>query len=253
MATPQPEAPRNVVAALAAIKAQLPGIDKLTPEERRKRGLAAAAGDDRGVSYAFRGIEQIEGAVQRLSGELGVVWVPRVVGREVREVLLNNKPWTDTWLEVEWTIYGPGGPQDYITATTVGLGRDNSDKGINKAMTGAAKNLLLRMFDIGDPADDTDGQTHVADARPPAQPPPSDVTSDAVEALMERVKMVTDPDAQALLRQVAADHKMPLTARSLFINADLLDNIVATLDALSPAAFQPQGATDGNPPTERAV
>ena len=50
-------------------------------------------------------------------------------------------------------------------ATTEGLGRDNSDKGYNKASTAAFKNLLLRLLCIGDPRDDTDG--HVVELDTP--------------------------------------------------------------------------------------
>jgi hypothetical protein len=45
-------------------------------------------------------------------------------------------------------------------ARTEGLGEDNADKGINKAMTGAYKNLLLRILCIGDPQDDTDHESN---------------------------------------------------------------------------------------------
>jgi hypothetical protein len=62
-------------------------------------------------------------------------------------------------------VYGPGGLEDRIESVTMGIGRDNSDKSANKAMTGAFKNLLLRLLCIGDPADDTDGHTVEGDAR----------------------------------------------------------------------------------------
>jgi hypothetical protein len=147
----------DVIAALAAVQAEIGGIEKLSVEERRRRGTVVG---DTGVSYAYRGIDQIAAAAQPLLGLAGVVIVPTVTARTITEITVNNKPWSDTLLTVEWRIYGPGGVTDMITATTEGWGRDNSDKGINKAMTGAFKNVLLRLLCIGDPQDDTDGHTH---------------------------------------------------------------------------------------------
>jgi hypothetical protein len=83
----------------------------------------------------------------------------------VQEVTINGNPWTDTFLEVGWKIYGPGGITDMIEGCTYGHGRDNSDKGTNKAHTQAFKYLLLDMLCISDPADDNDGTNQAADAR----------------------------------------------------------------------------------------
>lgn len=156
--------PTNVVAALARVQADIGGIEKLTPDQRRKRGQG---GDERGISYAYRGIDQIAAAAQPLFGKYGVIIAPDADTYEAREITVNGKPWTDATLTVNWRVYGPGGLEDFLEARTVGLGRDNSDKAANKAMTGAYKNLLLRLLCIGDPDDDTDGQTHERDAESP--------------------------------------------------------------------------------------
>lgn len=157
--------PANVIAALARVQADIGGIEKLTPEQRRKRGQGG--GDERGVSYAYRGIDQIAAAAQPLFGKFGIVIVPEMRSYVAKEIQVNAKPWTDAELIVNWRVYGPGGRDDFIDARTVGLGRDNSDKAANKAMTGAYKNLLLRLLCIGDPDDDTDGHTHERDAVSP--------------------------------------------------------------------------------------
>jgi hypothetical protein len=156
------DAPKHetVAAALAAVMGELGGVAKLTPEQRRRKGMAG--GDERGVTYAYRGIDQIAAAAQPLFAKHGLVTVPQVVDHSIKEIVVNQKPWTDTVVTVDWTIAGPGDP---LQARTMGWGRDNSDKGINKAMTGAFKNLLLRLLCIGDPDDDTDGHTHEADAK----------------------------------------------------------------------------------------
>jgi len=147
--------PTNVVEALAAVMRDLPGIGK---------GGQAAAQQG---GYKYRGIEQITAEVQKLFAKYGIITVPRVKHRRVEDIEVNGKPWTDTYLEVDWDIYSsakPGG-RDMIQASTFGHGRDNSDKGTNKAMTQAFKYLLLDMLCISDPADDNDGTNQAADAR----------------------------------------------------------------------------------------
>jgi len=157
---PAPSTPAaTVVEALAAIMGELGGIEKLTSAERQRRGLG---GGDGGISYAYRGVDQIAAAVQPLLAKHGVVVVPFVTASEVKEIQVNNRPWSDTFVTVKWAVYGPNGSM--VEACTEGWGRDNSDKGYNKAMTGAFKNLLLRLLCIGDPDDDTDGITHERDA-----------------------------------------------------------------------------------------
>lgn len=153
------DAPSNVVEALAAVMAELPGIAKVKHENPSGKGL----------TYAYRGIEEITSEVQGLFAKYGIVVVPRVARREVKDIVVNNNDWTDTYLEVSWTVYGPG--MTSVDASTFGHGRDNSDKGTNKAMTQAFKYLLLDMLCISDPADDNDGTNVEGTRRPPASQP----------------------------------------------------------------------------------
>jgi hypothetical protein len=117
-----------------------------------------------GVKYAFRGIENITAECQELFAKYGVVTVPLTRSRETKDIVVNSNPWTDTFLEVDWRIYGPGGITDCIKATTFGIGRDNSDKGANKAQTAAYKYLLLELLCISDPKDDGDKESHATDS-----------------------------------------------------------------------------------------
>lgn len=150
--------------ALARVMGELPAIGK----ERHQ-------GD--GIQYAYRGIEQVTREVQGLFAKHGVVVAPLVDHLDVREIVVNGKPWTDTTLGVTYTLTGPDGSS--LTARTVGIGRDNSDKGANKAMTQAFKYLLLQVLCISDAKDDTDGQTHVADTqRAPRTPRTPATTTD---------------------------------------------------------------------------
>jgi hypothetical protein len=136
--------------ALAKVMAELPAIGKDAQASAQQGG------------YAYRGIEAITGHVQPLFAQHGVVTIPSVRTVEVRDLVVNGKPWTDTTLVVDYTLVGPDGST--LNATCVGMGRDNSDKGANKAMTQAFKYLLLQVLCISDAKDDADGTTVEADA-----------------------------------------------------------------------------------------
>lgn len=148
----------DVVSALAAVKLRLGGIPKLTPQQRGK------GGDERGVSYAYRSIDQIASEAQPLFGEYGIVLTPNVKSYEVETVEVGNRPWRHITMMVEYNVYGPNGSR-LDPFVVIGEGRDNSDKGMNKAQTAAYKNALLRILDIGDPQDDPDHERHETDAK----------------------------------------------------------------------------------------
>ena len=71
--------------------------------------------DPKQGGYAYRGIEQITREAQRLFARYGVVFVPRVTGHEIKDITVAEKPWTDTILTIEYTVYRPGGPDYCIT------------------------------------------------------------------------------------------------------------------------------------------
>lgn len=199
--------PGNVISALAAVMAEIGGIRKLTSAQRVKMGLQAAPeGEDRGVKYAYRGIDQIAQAAQPLLGTYGVVIVPNVIERAVADITINSKPWTETLVKVVWTVYGPGGVEDNIRSVTYGLGRDNSDKGDNKAMTTAFKNLLLRILCIGDPRDDTDtagSPERDADGPPPPSGPLPVNPNTAAKIRTRQTELgLSDSDVEALVMEV---------------------------------------------------
>lgn len=193
----------DVTAALAAVMAELGGIEKLTAAERARRGMG---GGDQGVAYAYRGIDQIAAQVQPLLAKHGVVIVPTSTTSTVKEIIVNNRPWTDTFIRIEWLVAGPNGTS--LQACSEGQGRDNSDKGINKATTSAFKNLLLRLLCIGDPTDDTDGHTHEADMARPAP-------DKRIVALWDKVMAAKDTPHAAVLKQAAQENNMKLTMAAL--------------------------------------
>ncbi len=149
--------PSNVIEALAAVMRDVEGIGKDGKSEQ---------------GYRYRGIEQITAALQPLLGKYGVVFVPQVTGRWTKDLTVNNKPWTEEQFTIEYTVYGPGGVTDFIKVGPIfGFGRDNSDKGANKAMSQAFKYALLQTLCIGDSKDDGDQQTHATDSGPESTRP----------------------------------------------------------------------------------
>lgn len=151
---PDTPKPSNVIEAIAAVIAEMPSVGK-------ERNMSSPSG-----SYKYRGIEDMTGAAGPLLGKHGVVIVPKVESVEIKDVTLNSKPWTRTELMVSYRIFGPG-PSADISEISAGpflaIALDNSDKGSNKAMTQAYKQLLLQILCISDSKDDPDESSPQAD------------------------------------------------------------------------------------------
>jgi hypothetical protein len=213
-------APPTVVEALAAVIAAMPSI-----------GKGGQASEQQG-GYAYRGIEQITQHAAPLLAKHGIVFAPNVVSMETRDLVVNNKPWTDTILTVEYRIHGPAG--DHITATVVGIGRDNSDKGANKALTQAFKYALTQVLCIADGKDDADGDTHEADAPAPLPPPDGFETieqaKEALDALTTRVSAL-DSETLVEFRAWKDMHEFPYPYPSSAVDA-----MNAELDRLEQAS-----------------
>lgn len=175
------EGPKSVTEALARVMAELPAIGKNSTAAAQQGG------------YAYRGIEAITSEAQSLFAKYGIVFVPWVKSHEIKDITVQNKPWTDTILLVAYRVFGPGGSEDYIeVGPLLAIGRDNSDKGANKAMTQAFKYALLQVLCISDKKDDGDQASHEADARP--EPTPVDPETDALmHELAELVKTMEPP------------------------------------------------------------
>jgi hypothetical protein len=141
-----------VIVALTRVMRDLPGI-----------GKTEHASQDQG-GYPYRGIESITAHSQTLFAKHGIVMIPRVTDHQRIEITVGqNKVWHDEILEVVYTVYGPGGMDDSIEVGPLkAIGRDGTDKGVNKCMTQALKYALLQMLCIGDKKDDNDGTTDEA-------------------------------------------------------------------------------------------
>ena len=208
---PEEPPPTNVIQALSRIKAELPAFDK------NKTAPANMGG------YAYRGIEAITAAASKLEAKYGVVWVPRVTSCETKELIINSKPWTDTTLKVEYDIYGPGGVLDKIVCgPLVGIGRDNSDKGANKAETQTFKMAMTETYCISDQTADTDGQTHEADA--PPEPKPVDPEADRLMGELARTIRQVKPEAE---REKLASHLRGKFGPSIQMSPDQLEDAIA--------------------------
>lgn len=251
--------PRNVIEALARVEREIKGIRKLTPAQRAR--ITGIEPTEKGVNFAYRGIDQIASLAQPLFGEYGVVFVPSVVGIKIDKIVKGNAtmdttPWTRTMVTVDYAIYGPGhyaDEADVIHSVVIGLGDDNSDKGINKAMTAAFKNVLLRVLCIGDPQDDTDSyQRQPEDYNDPEPAGPPEPTP--VQKLFERVKAAAGTPAADAMKETAAELKLKLTEKSLAENAGLFQRIEKLLDEEDARAkVAEQDAAAEAPQTEEAA
>lgn len=130
--------------AIAAVVAELEGVGK------DQTGPAQQGG------YKYRGIEDVTGALQKLCGKHGVVIWPVAKQGPTDDAVGMTAGWSDYTVTVTWGVAGPAGDLLTPAPETIGIGRDNSDKGVNKAMTQAYKYLLLQLFMVADPKDDTD-------------------------------------------------------------------------------------------------
>lgn len=228
---PDTPPPVNVIQALARIKAELPAFDK------NKTAPANMGG------YAYRGIEAITAAASKLEAAYGVVWVPRVTKVETKELIINGKPWTDTTLTVEYDIYGPQGVNDKIVCgPLIGIGRDNSDKGSNKAETQAFKMAMTEVYCISDQNADTDGTTHEADAVQTPQPVDPEIKANFDK--MVQLVAATEPAGE---RELLASHLRgkfgaPLEMKHKDVEAAIL--IAQTWPPPRPEAGYPETHTE---------
>lgn len=246
--------PENLVAAIARVMGELPGIGK--------DGTAAASQG----GYAYRGIEAITAHAQGLFAKYEVVFVPKVVTWEIIDIVVQGKPWTDTRMMIEYEVHH-GGSDDTITVGPfLALGRDNSDKGANKCMTQAFKYALLQVLCISDKKDDSDGQTHEADAGYDDQRPWHEqagyIDDDEVTAvnapLSETLRKVTGNAGKARLRAWFKDQgypavKLPVIKEHAPVLAAMLAEILAAeLEASQPDETPPAAPPVADPPAPDA-
>ena len=144
----------TIFQALPMIMLEFGGMKKMTAQERMDRGLVT----DTGITYSYRGIDQLAGKVQPLFGKYRISIFVNVTSYTsvpyMRKTKFGESQWYRDEVAVEYTLADQFGTK--VVNCVRGIGDDNSDKGYNKAMTNSFKNLLLRILCIGDPQDDID-------------------------------------------------------------------------------------------------
>lgn len=100
-----------------------------------------------GVTYAYRGIDDVMNELHPLLAKHGVVIVPEVVEqlRENRTTLKGN-PIIYSIMKIKFHFIADDGSE--VVATIVGEGMDTSDKASNKAMAIAFKYACFQVFCI---------------------------------------------------------------------------------------------------------
>lgn len=135
--------------------------------EKTRRPAAGA-----GVSYAFRGIDDIYFVLQPLLHANGVFFVPTVLKVDREERKSNSGGTLNyTILQIKYTFFADDG--SFVEAVTVGEAMDTSDKSSNKAMSAALKYAVLQVFCIPTHEDnDTENANHEMKPRQTAPAPP---------------------------------------------------------------------------------
>lgn len=109
--------------------------------------------------YAYRGIEDVQAALQRLLVRHRVLILPSTLQRidhPPRQTRAGTAMYAVA-LHVEFTAYGPAG--DTVTMTAWGEGADTGDKASGKAHSMAYKTAMLEAFCVPTERDTVDGDT----------------------------------------------------------------------------------------------
>jgi len=111
--------------------------------------------------YAFRGIDQVYGALSPLLAKHGLCILPRVTDRQVTERQNRNGGtlfYTTLTVEFDFVAAEDGSKH---TIVTVGEAMDSGDKSSNKAMSAAYKYAAFMTFCVPTEGDnDADASTH---------------------------------------------------------------------------------------------
>ncbi|AXQ51882.1 ERF family ssDNA binding protein [Gordonia phage Catfish] len=122
-------------------------------------GSVGAVAKDRqmsggGMSYNFRGIDDVVNACHRAFAENGVSALPQLVSIDYVDILIgrNKNPGVSVRVVTDYVFTGPNG--DQLTARVAGEGQDSADKGTAKAQSVAMRVCLLQALML--PTDDPD-------------------------------------------------------------------------------------------------
>jgi hypothetical protein len=182
--------------------------------------------------YSFRGIDDIVDTLSPILARHQLVIVPRVrsVDHDKRTSSTGRVNMFTTMI-VDWLIVGPRG--DELSATTVGLGADVSDKSANKAMTAAYKYLLSELFcipnagwdegDLTTPSGNVDVEAERVERQRAANKPKLDRLTELATAQQITLEQIT-----ARYRRENGDLSLPAFEA---MNTDRLSAFVADVEA----------------------
>jgi len=174
--------------------------------------------------YAFRGIDQVYGALSPLLAKHGLCILPRVTDRQVAERQNRNGGtlfYTTLTVEFDFVASEDGSKH---TIVTIGEAMDSGDKSSNKAMSAAYKYAAFMTFCVPTEGDnDADASTHeVAPRKPDLKlDPRGDLGKNAnpaeVAKYVKAFKDAMDADADEkvialavydLHKQISANHEL---------------------------------------------
>lgn len=122
--------------------------------------------ENNGEQYKYVSSSQTLASLKSKMDELGLLLVPRIVGKNVRESTVEFKDKYDkpkrqttyfTELDMEYTWINADDPSDTLASTWYGQGVDIAgEKGVGKALTYAEKYFMLKFFNIPTDKDDPD-------------------------------------------------------------------------------------------------
>lgn len=123
------------------------GIYKALTAIQKEIGAIGKNKRSPGVTYAYRGIDDVMNELHPLLAEFGVTIVPEVM-EQTRENRVTSKgtPMIYSIMKIRFHFYAIDGSE--VMATVIGEGMDTSDKASNKAMAIAYKYACFQVFCI---------------------------------------------------------------------------------------------------------
>ena len=155
--------------------------------------------------YAFRGIDQVYGALSPLLAKHGLCILPRVTDRQVTERQNRNGGtlfYTTLTVEFDFVAAEDGSKH---TIVTVGEAMDSGDKSSNKAMSASYKYAAFMAFCVPTEGDnDADASTHEVKPNQSRKILDAIASADSVKSITALYKMVTDDVRAAHLAEFQA-------------------------------------------------
>lgn len=217
----------KVYAAIAAVT-----------HEMSKEGISKDRKNE-SQGYAFRGIDDVYGALSPLLSKHKLCVLPRVTHREVveRQNARGNALFYTT-LTVEFDFVSAEDGSRH-TVVTVGEAMDSGDKSCNKAMSAAYKYACFQAFCIPTEGDnDADATTHVvAPKAAPAPAPAPKAAAPAPKPLPERVTKAPAPGPTITAAQVD-DLKAFSDTANVPLASICKKYSIATIDLLPAGEFE---------------